>query len=61
MPLNQPKTKVLLAVRFYASGNFLEDIGDTVAVNMALVSRAVFSWETIWKHKFRPILRRKTA
>ena len=38
-----PIDLVLLAVRFHASGNFLRVISDTVGVNKATVSWAVFS------------------
>jgi len=36
-------TKVLLALRFYASGNFFQVIGDTVRVNKAAVLQTVYS------------------
>ena len=38
----EPIDKVLLTLRFYASGNFLQVIGDIVAVNKATVLQAVF-------------------
>ena len=34
---------MLLALRFYTSGNFLEVIGDTMGVDKSTVSRAVTS------------------
>ena len=52
----EPIDKVLLALRFYASDNFLQDISDTVGVNKATISRAVFlAKEAISKQKFRAI------
>ncbi|XP_031558424.1 putative nuclease HARBI1, partial [Actinia tenebrosa] len=38
-----PIDQVLIALRFYASGSFLQVIGDTVGVDKATVSRVVFS------------------
>ncbi|XP_067033233.1 uncharacterized protein [Acropora muricata] len=37
----RPIDQVLIALRFYASGNFLQVIGDTVGVDKSTVSRAV--------------------
>ena len=37
----RPIDQVLIAMRFYASGNFLQVIGDTVGVDKSTVSRAV--------------------
>ena len=36
-----PKQQVLVALRFYASGNFMQVIGDTFGIDIATVSRAV--------------------
>lgn len=38
-----PLDQVLIALRFYASGSFLQVIGDTFGVDKATVSRVVFS------------------
>ena len=38
---SRPIDRVLIALRFYASGNFLQVIGDTVGVDKSTVSRAV--------------------
>lgn len=37
----KPIDQVLIALRFYASGNFLQVIGDTIGVDKSTVSRAV--------------------
>ena len=37
----RPIDQLLIALRFYASGNFLQVIGDTVGVDKSTVSRAV--------------------
>lgn len=37
----RPIDQVLIALRFYASGNFVQVIGDTVGVDKSTVSRAV--------------------
>ena len=37
----QPLTQVLLALRFYASGSFLQVMGDTTGVDKSTVSRVV--------------------
>ena len=42
-------TKELLALRFYAGGNFLQVVGDTVGVHKATVSQAAFSAGNIQK------------
>ncbi|XP_045199038.2 putative nuclease HARBI1 [Mercenaria mercenaria] len=39
-PLTPPQ-QVMIALRFYASGNFLQVIGDTFGVDVATVSRTV--------------------
>ena len=36
-----PRQQILIALRFYASGNFLQVIGDTFGIDIATVSRVV--------------------
>ena len=37
----QPLTHVLIALRFYASGSFLQVMGDTIGVDKSTISRVV--------------------
>ena len=37
----QPLTQVLIALRFYASGSFIQVVGDTIGVDKSTVSRLV--------------------
>lgn len=38
-----PRQQVLIALRFYATGNFLQVIGDTFGIDIATVSRVITS------------------
>ena len=56
-----PMDQVLLALRFYASGNFLEVIGDTVGVNKATVSRAVRNVSQLLSAKYTEFIKWPTT
>ena len=45
----RPIDQVLIALRFYASGNFLQVIGDTVGVDKSTVSTAICEAEHVHK------------
>ena len=56
LPLT-PRQQIMIALRFYATGNFLQVIGDTFGVDAATVSRVITSvTEALFNIKDRVIL-----